>query len=258
MAYLRQSKVVGGSSEPPVALPSSTQASIVAFVNSNGKPFCTGTCIRPYIVLTAAHCEIEVGTKVTVGPDTLHPTAFAYVSEVASNPGWHEFVTGDQMLVRLDRSLPVSPIEVASFVPEIGADVITVGYGLTQAGAPAQTQRWWLDENVENLGTGWASVEGGGVHGLCFGDSGGPLLVLDPTTNTYVVAGTVSQGDYSCTGEDKFALVGASADFITRTLSAWNGPKPLPVGLRGLGTGLGWLGVGLGILAVGILVFRDR
>lgn len=223
-----QAKVVRGSPEPEAFQLTAAQRNAVgAFVGDDGLPFCTGTLISPHVVLTAAHCGAEVGDRFVIGANALDPDAEAYVAAVARHPGWSNWVR-DQALVLLDRDMPAEPLAVSAAVPSVGDMIQGVGYGLTAVGATAQPVRWWVSEPVTSVQDGGFVVSGGGERGLCNGDSGGPAIVMGPSGPA--VAGTVSQGELSCVGDDIYSVPDQAR--IAAALAAWGGPGTVPIGRR--------------------------
>jgi hypothetical protein len=239
---LFRSKVVNGLLYPTaVALSDPQQAAVGAFVDESGRPFCTGALIRPHIVLSAAHCGVNVGDRFVIGPDAASPAAFAFVAAVARDARWSG-TAYDHLLVRLDRDLEVAPLPLASAAPAAGTIAQGVGYGMVDPEVSDNTKRWWTAEPISAVSDRWIAIDGEGQRGLCLGDSGGPLIV--PTEIGPAIIGTVSQGDATCTGEDLYSR--PDPGWISRTIEAWKTPGRTPM--------RAWVPTAVTILGVGIAV----
>lgn len=248
-----RSKVVNGLLEPSLfPIDVKTQRAVGAFVDDLGKPFCTGTLVSPHVVLSAAHCGAAVGDRFAIGPDLSSPEAVATVTDTVRHPSWSGTgASRDQLLARLDRDLPVTPMGVTGIAVAAGSPIQGVGYGLVAPDSSPNSLRWWVVEPVTAVSDSWFSVDGLGQRGLCNGDSGGPALVASGTSVPMIV-GTVSQGAVSCVGEDLYSLVDAA--WVAQVLAQW--PRPgrtmmqfvqraiVPVALVAL-----FLGAGIGLIA---------
>lgn len=238
-----RSKVVNGLLYPTaVALSDPQQGAVGAFVAESGRPFCTGTLIQPHIVLSAAHCGVNVGDRFVIGPDAASPAAFAFVAAVVRDSRWAG-TAYDHLLALLDRDLEVDPLPLAPTPPAVGTVVQGVGYGMVDPEVSDNTKRWWIAEPVSAVSERWISISGEGQHGLCLGDSGGPLII--PTEIGPAVAGTVSQGDASCTGEDLYSR--PDPVWVGRAIETWKTPGSTPpAALRA------WVPTALVIVGAGI------
>ncbi len=95
------------------------------------------------------------------------------------------------------------------------------GYGQTDDGS---TGRHFASVVLESVGSSYVQVNGRGQEGLCFGDSGGPLLGPGP-----VIMAVESEGDSSCVGQDTMTRLDPLASWITDAGgSTGGGSDPTP------------------------------
>ena len=197
---------------------------------NNGKYFCSGSAVSPYLFVTAAHCFGYPGEQVWV---TFDPEPFApgkrkvryYTGTwyphrdfcLGCGPGL-EFDTNDVAVVVLDR--PVFLPEYAQLPTEglvdtlvMGTEVTIVGYGaqyfdtgggrrepgylLTRYYAPSSlvaSKQVNSDEYIK-----LTQNPGQGKGAICFGDSGGPDLLEEEGTAT-ILAVNSYVANANCTG----------------------------------------------------------
>ena len=197
--------------------------------------FCTGTIVAPRVVVTASHCTDglranQIGFGVGLEPDA--PKAVFAVTEFFEHP------TRDAAILLLaedvnDRVPELIPIAANRADPSglVGERVEAAGYGETYS---ARTGRWFAGLRLYRVDGISVHVDGEGQRGICFGDSGGP--VLNHTLNGVpVVLGVESNGDGNCLGRDQLTRLDAIADWIEQV----TGGIPAPGEVSPVETGCG-------------------
>jgi len=73
------------------------------------------------------------------------------------------------------------------------------------------------------------TVDGHGEQGICYGDSGGPILWQKNEMSRPVIVGTEQWGDSSCVDQDHLARIDRVLDFVDSIMV-----EELPPSLRGV------------------------
>jgi hypothetical protein len=185
--------------------------------------FCSGTLVSADVVLTAEHCVEGYGDDemvVLFGVDEFEPLlSLESIEVIATDPDT------DLAMIRLASAPPedvARPLPIAIEPPDaadIGTLVEAAGYGDTQDGSEG---RYFVTELFDSFDAGFITVNGQGERGVCFGDSGGPLLHVSDAGDVRVL-GALSYGDEKCTNFDNFARADAQRAFIEE----WTGPTPV-------------------------------
>jgi V8-like Glu-specific endopeptidase len=199
-----RSPIVNGDPiwDPSVITITEAQAKAVGYLQLGYYGGCSGTLVAPFTVLTAAHCVTPSpgSVRFLVGTRARSPE-FAY-----SAVSWqaHPYYAGgniyhDIAVVTLaedpvaDGVQPI-PVHLEPQQRLVGHHVVAVGFGVTAPGTGSSGTKYWTTVMVAREDSYIYEIDGGGVTGPCSGDSGGPMLWMDPEFGTHVY-GPVSSVD---------------------------------------------------------------
>ena len=238
-------RIVGGEPAAPGDFP---WAASLAFTDQNGmlRSYCGGSLITPEWVLTAAHCEVQVGEKVILGrlnlteTDGKVHTIVEVINHDAYNSSTHD---SDIALVKLDSSSeqpPIPLIQENSGLTAPANPFTVVGWGRLLEGGISSNMLMEVTVPIHSNSSceadyadlGWpitnnmlcAAAEG---KDSCQGDSGGPGFVIDGTQNMDRLAGVVSFGR-GCAREGRPGVYTRVSRFLNWINDHIGGDGPVP------------------------------
>jgi MYXO-CTERM domain-containing protein len=206
---------------------------------SQGYALCTGTLIAPNLVITAGHCIGEGITSVKLGVNDYQSPGGEEIAVMRQVEYPNSQSTYDVGLLILERDSTYTPRIIASgCVVERslhdGAPAHIVGYGaIDEAGETYTSELREADTTITDADCGGGrgcngsvypggelGAGGGGVD-ACFGDSGGPLYLDDPSG--IFLVGVTSRGYYDadlpCSEGGIWVRPDAVIDWIESTAS---------------------------------------
>ncbi|CAB3993158.1 MAM and LDL-receptor class A domain-containing 1-like isoform X2, partial [Paramuricea clavata] len=253
-AKLFLDKVVSGQTARPNSWP--WQVSLRNVGSSNH--FCGGSLISDQWVVTAAHCVLgrsASSLNVRLGEHNFNLNEGnemdSRVVQIIVHPRYlDDNFNYDIALVKLSRRVPFTPQIQPVCLPQQGVIVDEVsgqgcyitGWGRTGASKPGatvlqQARLPVISESKcrEHMGSQvtrqmiCAGFGGNSTVSGCFGDSGGPFVCRDKSSNRWILQGAVSWGTRTCSaGHNEFTVFARVAEFAIWIKQQIGNVQPLP------------------------------
>lgn len=209
-----------GTLQPQILQLTPGQQAAIGWIGDSATPdvaFCTGTLVGTRAVATARHCVESRGPEALrfgIGQDPAAGTDLLAVAEVHLHPTEDAalLVLAEDATKRIPGLTPIRPNDQLLTTDVVGLEVDVAGYGATND--PTRNGRWFAKVTVDDVTAQYLVVNGNGEQGLCFGDSGGPVL-LPSVTGEPVVAGVEHAGEMSCVGVDQMTRLDAIGGWLT-------------------------------------------
>ena len=209
MCSERLTSLVFNGTPEPTAMPL-TAGQILAIGEFGG---CSGTFVTDHWVITARHCGVARGNRFCIGEDPQDADQCFTAMNVFDHP------QVDMSLVELEidatnRPAGLMPIPINNFELDetiFGEIAEAAGYGRQEDGVSGE--REFTAEPIDGFEQSFLVINGMGERGVCFGDSGGPVMIM-AEDGSVRVAGVLSWGDPSCVGRDRYTRTDLVVDWI--------------------------------------------
>jgi secreted trypsin-like serine protease len=249
-------RVIGGAPAPAHAYP------YAARIVVDGLGSCSGTLLASRFVLTAGHCATEITSGAAItdparfhvrignGRSASDPAGYLPVDQVLRHPAFDpDRLLNDVALLRLATAAGAPTVDLlppakAGRLLAAGASATIAGWGVitqnpTEILAPtlyagrirlmsdaACVKEWHADANLPTMFC--AGPVGSRTAETCSGDSGGPLLVVDPADHRTYQAGSTSFGAEDCAASSSvFARLAAPSIRSFLVTAAGLGPATI-------------------------------
>ena len=198
---------------------------VIFLADEEGYPFCSGTVVDSRVVVTAQHCvQGRNPNKTLIGFGEQPGAEAQYLPVSAFYP--HPDEDFAVVILGLDAVQVVDGLEPIAMNREnlnsdwIGTMVDGAGYGNTYSN---ETGRFFASVEISRVRPHRLTVDGNGLQGLCYGDSGGPVIYQADADTPPVVLGTEQWGSSSCVDKDHLSRVDKLAAWVDELLA-----QPLP------------------------------
>jgi hypothetical protein len=193
-------------------VPAGTYTEVVKIVSDGGD--CAATVVGPRAILTAAHCAVEGATA------SFSVNGKQYSAKMSRSPLYPQ---QDH-----DVAIGVTNVDIEGAKPATIGGTATVGLGITIFGAGCTASGGGTSDGVMRMGdtviTGFSGFDAvsrkAGGAAVCFGDSGGPAIIV--SNNKHLVVGVNSKGNIQDTNYSVRTDITQTTDFLKKYASTNN------------------------------------
>ncbi len=228
-------RTVEGSSELSAGTPDNGDPAVVAlvFARDPTELRCTGTLINERVVLTAAHCDIQLDPaafEVVFGADLSGSVDRVEIIDVLAHPDYDSTASHDLALLLLAVPVQTAPVSLLNqpliaAPPPVSLRLVGFGSSAPDAMDNGQKREGWTETSAVTD----HYVELGAAPSLpCHGDSGGPVFATVGPDEA--LAAVVSRGDAACSAYTKATRVDTHLESFIEPFLAATAPGSAALG----------------------------
>ena len=238
----RSDAIRNGTREPETVLLSPGQQLAIGWMYNRGNedsPFCTGTLVAPNVVATARHCiEGQSANRLGFGFGLMpnDPAATIPLARMHGHPNLDIaiLILSEDATARVPELVPIPFNREALSADLQGRQVQVGGFGETYD--RSRFGRYFATVELTRVAATEVVVDGNGRQGICFGDSGGPVItpIGGDGPELARVLGVESFGDSSCLDVDHLVRLDVAAEWIDDIVANGMAADPTASGCEGV------------------------
>lgn len=216
--------IVNGTVDPQETFLIPEQVLAIGYLaDSFGQQFCTGTLIRNDVVITAKHCvsgKTAGSIRFGIGSTQNKPIGLLNVTTILRHPSidFASLVLTEPATNIAAQIIPLAMNREPIADVWLNRWVDASGFGETYS---SDEGKFFARVELIAYDDETVTVDGHGDQGICYGDSGGPVIYQPSAHIDPVVVGTEQWGDSSCVDQDHLTRVDVVAAWLENELAGF-------------------------------------